>query len=279
MGTYTANKNLYMPSVGETGWGTLMNTNISTIDNFLKPITVSGSTYTFTGNQTGGTITATKITNSGTLTQTGTSTFTGKITANGGIGTKALTATTGTFSGAVTGASGTFEGMVIAKNLNRYGMIPYTLYLLSTNPGDRIFNYTKPFESQTINSNSYTQFTLFRSDIYISSGSTTYKIFNGLNDDFPAVLTDIVHVSGSWKFTISTQSASVTATIKGFSGTITNTPRTITNEQAVSLLCDIQELTLNNSTTSAIRSGIYITLTNTGSSAQYYTIALEGLYE
>ena len=91
MGTYTANKNLYMPTVGEQGWGTLMNTNLSTIDNFLKPITVSGSTYTFTGNQTGGTITATKITNSGTLTNTGTSTFTGKITANGGIGTTSLT--------------------------------------------------------------------------------------------------------------------------------------------------------------------------------------------
>ena len=53
MGTYTANKNLYMPTVGEQGWGDLMNTNLSTIDNFLKPITVSGSTYTFTGNHVG----------------------------------------------------------------------------------------------------------------------------------------------------------------------------------------------------------------------------------
>ena len=61
MGTYTTNKNLFMPTVGEQGWGTLVNNNFSTIDNFLKPITVSGSTYTFTGNQTGGTITATKI--------------------------------------------------------------------------------------------------------------------------------------------------------------------------------------------------------------------------
>ena len=85
MGTYTTNKELFMPTVGEQGWGTLVNGNFETIDNFLKPITVSGSTYTFTGNQTGGTITATKITNSGTLTQTGTSTFTGKIAANGGI--------------------------------------------------------------------------------------------------------------------------------------------------------------------------------------------------
>ena len=101
MGTYTTNKNLFMPTVGETGWGTLVNGNFETIDNFLKPISLSGSTYTFTGNQTGGTITATKITNSGTLTNTG------KITANGGI-----TSTTGTFSGAVTGA--TFNGVTIS---------------------------------------------------------------------------------------------------------------------------------------------------------------------
>ena len=123
MGTYTANKNLYMPSVGETGWGTLMNTNLSTIDNFLKPITVSGSTYTFTGNhvgnQSGGTITATKITNSGTLTNAG------KITGNGGIA-----GTTGTFSGAVTGTS--FNGMLkksgvytVTPTSSTMGYIPY----------------------------------------------------------------------------------------------------------------------------------------------------------
>ena len=111
MGTYTTNKNLFMPTVGEQGWGELVNNNFSTIDTFLKPITVSGSTYTFSGNhvgnQSGGSVSATSITNSGTLTNTG------KITANGGIGTKALTATTGTFSGAVTGTS--FNGVTIKK--------------------------------------------------------------------------------------------------------------------------------------------------------------------
>ena len=101
MGTYTTNKNLFMPSVGEQGWGTLVNENFSTIDTFLKPITVSGSTYTFTGNQTGGTISATSITNSGTLTNTG------KITANGGIGTTSLTtSSTITSTGLITANSG-----------------------------------------------------------------------------------------------------------------------------------------------------------------------------
>ena len=105
MGTYTTNKNLYMPTVGEQGWGTLVNGNFETIDNFLKPITVSGSTYTFTGNlvgnQSGGSISATSITNSGTLTNTG------KITANGGIGTTSLTtSSTITSTGKITGNGG-----------------------------------------------------------------------------------------------------------------------------------------------------------------------------
>ena len=72
MGTYTTNKNLFMPTVGETGWGTLVNTNFSTIDTYLKPISLSGSTYTFTGkhvgNQSGGSISATTGTFSGAVT-------------------------------------------------------------------------------------------------------------------------------------------------------------------------------------------------------------------
>lgn len=89
MGTYTTNKELFMPTVGEQGWGTLVNGNFETIDTFLKPISLSGSNYTFTGNhvgnQSGGSISATSITNSGTLTNTGTLTCTGKIYADGGI--------------------------------------------------------------------------------------------------------------------------------------------------------------------------------------------------
>ena len=36
MGTYTANYNLFMPSVGEQGWGDLVNGNFSTIDATMK---------------------------------------------------------------------------------------------------------------------------------------------------------------------------------------------------------------------------------------------------
>lgn len=105
MGTYTTNKELFMPSVGEQGWGTLVNGNFSTIDTFLKPIGLSGDTYTFTGNlvgnHSGGSISATSIGNSGTLTNTG------KIVANGGIETTSLTTSSTIVStGKITGNSG-----------------------------------------------------------------------------------------------------------------------------------------------------------------------------
>lgn len=36
MGTYTTNYNLFMPTVGETGWGELVNGNFATIDTAMK---------------------------------------------------------------------------------------------------------------------------------------------------------------------------------------------------------------------------------------------------
>ena len=120
MGTYTTNKDLFMPSIGEQGWGELVNGNFETIDTFLKPIGLSGSTYTFTGNhvgnQSGGSISATSISNSGTLTQTGTSTFTGKITANGGIETTSMAASSISNSGTLTQTgTSTFTGKITAN--------------------------------------------------------------------------------------------------------------------------------------------------------------------
>ena len=88
MGTYTTNYQLYMPSVGETGWGTLVNANFSTIDSTMKGLS---NRITAVENEVNGALSCTSVTTSG------------KVTANGGISTKALTGTTGTFSGAVTG--------------------------------------------------------------------------------------------------------------------------------------------------------------------------------
>lgn len=38
MGTYTTNYNLFMPTVGETGWGTLVNGNFETIDTTMSEL-------------------------------------------------------------------------------------------------------------------------------------------------------------------------------------------------------------------------------------------------
>ena len=38
MGTYTTNYNLFMPTVGETGWGDLVNGNFTTIDTTMKSL-------------------------------------------------------------------------------------------------------------------------------------------------------------------------------------------------------------------------------------------------
>lgn len=38
MGTYTANYNLFMPTVGEQGWGELVNGNFTTIDDTMKEL-------------------------------------------------------------------------------------------------------------------------------------------------------------------------------------------------------------------------------------------------
>ena len=88
MGTYTTNYQLYMPTVGETGWGTLVNGNYQTIDTTMKGLS---NRIAAVENEVNGNLSCTSVTTSG------------KVTANGGISTKALTGTTGTFSGTVTG--------------------------------------------------------------------------------------------------------------------------------------------------------------------------------
>ena len=92
MGTYTANYQLYMPSIGEQGWGDLMNGNLTTIDTTMAGLnTRVGTLETETDAvaqrvttieevvSNGGAIKSSSITNSGSITSTGV------INANGGI--------------------------------------------------------------------------------------------------------------------------------------------------------------------------------------------------
>ena len=76
MGTYTTNYQLYTPTVGETGWGTLVNTNFTTIDNTMAGL---NTRLTAVENEVNGALSCTSVTTSGTITSTG------LITANGGI--------------------------------------------------------------------------------------------------------------------------------------------------------------------------------------------------
>ena len=105
MGTYTTNYNLFMPTVGETGWGTLVNTNFSTIDTTMKGLS---NRITTIENEVNGNLSCTSVTTSG------------KVTANGGI-----VGTTGKFSGAVTGTS--FNSIPI-KTSGTITVIPTSTY-------------------------------------------------------------------------------------------------------------------------------------------------------
>ena len=108
MGTYTANYQLYMPSIGEQGWGDLMNGNLTTIDTTMNGLSNRittcegyGSRITAIENEVNGNLSCTSVTTSGTITSGG------KITGNGGVGTTTLT-TSGTITstGKITGNGG-----------------------------------------------------------------------------------------------------------------------------------------------------------------------------
>ena len=69
MGTYTTNYNLFMPSVGEQGWGELVNENFSTIDTTMKGLNTRltsvetyGSRITAIENEVNGNLSCTSIT-------------------------------------------------------------------------------------------------------------------------------------------------------------------------------------------------------------------------
>ena len=101
MGTYTANYNLYLPTVGEQGWGELMNGNLTTIDTTMKSLS---NRITAVEGEVNGALSCTSVTTSGTITSAG------KITANGGIGATSLTtSSTITSTGLITGNGG-FKG-------------------------------------------------------------------------------------------------------------------------------------------------------------------------
>lgn len=141
MGTYTTNYNLYMPTVGEQSWGTLVNGNFTTIDTTMKSLSNNissldsrldtvetyGSRITAIENEVNGTLSCTSVTTSG------------KITGNGGIAGGAISGTTGTFSGALTCNS--INSSVYNFTANQSGGMTYYTYDKTTS------NYVCPDSS------------------------------------------------------------------------------------------------------------------------------------
>ena len=93
MGTYTTNYNLFLPTIGEQGWGDLVNGNFTTIDTTMAEL---NTRLTAVEDEVNGNLSCTSVTTSGIITSTG------KIMANGGIAGGAISGTTGIFTGTVT---------------------------------------------------------------------------------------------------------------------------------------------------------------------------------
>ena len=103
MGTYTTNYQLYMPTVGETGWGILVNGNFTTIDSTMKSLS---NRITAVENE-----------------------------VNGNLNCTSVTATTGTFSGAVTAASLNVNGRIIRNGTINVSYGTNTIKLPGYNSG------------------------------------------------------------------------------------------------------------------------------------------------
>lgn len=170
MGTYTTNYQLYMPTVGETGWGTLVNANFTTIDTTIKGLS---NRITAVENEVNGALSCTSVTTSG------------KITGNGGIA-----GTTGTFSGAVTGTS--FNGalknsgtITVTPTSQFYAFWYATFDMTVLPPAQGSAVYTGSLKIKNTSSSDRTLYYLdglnsLRKEKAITANSTTTISFSGV---------------------------------------------------------------------------------------------------
>ena len=111
MGTYTTNYQLYMPTVGERGWGTLINGNYDAIDTTMKGLS---NRIAAVESEVNGALSCTSVTTSGTITSNG------MLNVNGGVNGGAITGTTIT---ATNRFAGTLYGKVYVNaktSTNKY---------------------------------------------------------------------------------------------------------------------------------------------------------------
>ena len=247
MGTYTTNYQLYMPTVGETGWGTLVNTNFSTIDNTMKSLS---NRITAVENEVNGALSCTSVTTSG------------KVTGNGGI----------------TGSNGTFSGVVTAKNINMYGVIPFDMVLSATNRETIYAQIPRPdIISSYVNTGLNYQFVLFDTYGVPQSGVTIKHLcmFKKPSDGAEVFcLRDIRVKSGSWEYKILTNNTNITAKVTTEHGTvisnISQTKKSITFAQFKELATSICTIEITNTGTNEYQNGnVFIQAVNTSSNTQY----------
>ena len=135
MGTYTTNYNLFLPTIGEQGWGDLVNRNFTTIDTTMKSMS---NRITAVENEVNGALSCTSVTTSGKVTANGgvgttslttssTITSTGKITSNGGIGTTSLTTSGAITSTGLITANGGVKTPTITVPVKTSGIIEISL--------------------------------------------------------------------------------------------------------------------------------------------------------
>ena len=153
MGTYTTNYNLFMPSIGEQGWGDLVNgnftiidttmkglsNNISSLDSRLDTVETYGTRITAIENEVNGALSCTSVTTSG------------KITGNGGIAGGAISGTTGTFSGTISGKVDLSKSLKLNNASNIVGglYVDHTVTWLSVT--NTTTSATRTYKANTIN--------------------------------------------------------------------------------------------------------------------------------
>lgn len=218
MGTYTTNYQLYMPTVGETGWGTLVNGNFSTIDTTMKGL---DTRLTAVESEVNGNLSCTSVTTSG------------KITGNGGI----------------VGSTGTFSKVVTAMNVSRFGYQPVVMVLDGLNK-TIIVNQANAAYTETYNSNMTAIFYINPNPIVGNIAPSPYiciPSFKHQNIGVECSIVDIKIIDGLWGspyiaqnggdngevVTLVNETLGWSITVPSYSA---STPLYITMEEAITLL-------------------------------------------
>ena len=192
MGTYTTNYQLYKPTVGERGWGTLINGNYDTIDTTMKGLS---NRITAVESEVNGALSCTSVATSGTITSTG------LITANGGVNGGAITGTTIT-------ATTKFSGIL-------YGKVYVNAKTSTTKYNNDVQYATKAAQTLTLTCNRYgdevTSSTMTVAKYSKISLSYPYQLYPGIYIPSSSYFTDSVPNLTSFTLTVSQKTGAVSS--------------------------------------------------------------------